>query len=262
MMRDTELIVSGVAQANTGQTTVAKVPEWAKSATFYLNLVAAAGTTPLTDYVIYHAVPKITDAVAIATTQGGGGGNNETQTVTLTGGPTHGTWSLTWPGVSAANGFTVTGISPTATAAQLQTKVDEALYGNAAYRSGHIVVTRSGSGTAGTPYIYTLTFSGATVANTNVDQVTVNGTGLHTYTTDTAHGIGNAWNGITQIAGTTAGSVRVRVGPALTGVAEDDTGPVYSIDDMLPEYLAHTITFDRTSTNETYTYSLYAVYSS
>ena len=379
-MRETKLIASGVAQANTGQTTVVETPKWAKNATFYLNVVAAAGTTPLTDYVIYHATPKVTAAATVATTSAGGAAVNEVQTtelsgmvdgtdsvkltwngvestqtilgsdneatritksqtaidqcattfsgytagdivvsagadadhqvftfsgasvaardvtaitvtsgaggasgtvaettkgvgherqtITLTGGPTHGTWTITWPGVSAdlTTPITTGPIPATATAAQVSDALERAFnpagrhQPSTAYDGRHITVSRTGAGTSGSPYVYLLVFDGASVALTDVDAVTVDGSGLYTYAADTAQGIGNAWNGITQIAGTTSGSVRVRVGPALTGVAEDDTGAVYSVDDMLPGRIAHVLTFDRTTGNEVYTYSLYADY--
>ena len=380
-MRETKLIASGVAQANTGQTTVVETPDWAKFATYYLNITAVGGTTCLTDYAIQHAVPKITGAAVVATTSAGGadedevqttelsgmvdatdtvnltwngvestttidgdmneaarivaaqaaidecadtfsgytagdivvtagvdadhqvftfsgtsvsnrdvsaitvtsgaggasgtvaetnkGVGHERQTITLTGGPTHGTWRIAWGGVSANVAVTTPAIPAAATAAQVAEALAAALYASGgsynlstAYDGRDIEVTRTGSGTSGAPYVYTLVFSGTSVANTNVDAVTVTGTDLRTYAADSAHGIGNAWNGVTQIVDTTAASVRVRVGPGITGAAEDDTGAVYTIDDMLSERLAHVLTFSRADGNETYTYSLTAVYAS
>lgn len=64
------------------------------------------------------------------------------------------------------------------------------------------------------------------------------------------------WNGITQIAGTTAGDIVVHVGPGITGIADDDTGPYYSINSPLPPVLGFRITLDRTTADETYTYNL------
>lgn len=62
------------------------------------------------------------------------------------------------------------------------------------------------------------------------------------------------WNGITQIADTTAGNIVVHIG--LAGVdTEDDTGPIYFTKDPLPHKMALVITLDRTTGNETYTYS-------
>ena len=64
------------------------------------------------------------------------------------------------------------------------------------------------------------------------------------------------WNGITQIAGTTAGDIQVQVGPGITGIADDDTGPFYSLNGVLPSVLGFVVTLDRTTADETYTYSL------
>jgi hypothetical protein len=61
------------------------------------------------------------------------------------------------------------------------------------------------------------------------------------------------WNGITQIAGTTASNVVVVIGAAGT---EDDTGPVYHIVDPLPAKWNIVTTLDRTTGDESYTYSI------
>ena len=68
------------------------------------------------------------------------------------------------------------------------------------------------------------------------------------------------WNGITQIAETTAGDIVVQVGPGVTGIADDDTGPFYKVNAVLPPVLGFRITLDRTDTDETYTYNLSAVF--
>ena len=64
------------------------------------------------------------------------------------------------------------------------------------------------------------------------------------------------WNGITQIAGTTAGDIQVQIGPGITGIADDDTGPFYSLNGVLPGILGFVVTLDRATVDETYTYSL------
>ena len=64
------------------------------------------------------------------------------------------------------------------------------------------------------------------------------------------------WNGITQIAGTTAGDIQVQIGPGITGIADDDTGPWYSLNGALPSVIGFVVTLDRTTGDETYTYSL------
>jgi hypothetical protein len=63
------------------------------------------------------------------------------------------------------------------------------------------------------------------------------------------------WNGITQIAGTTAGNVVVVIGGSNVDT-EDDTGPIYFVKDPLPMEWNIVLTLDRTSGNEQYTYSL------
>ena len=256
-----QLISSGVAQANTGQTTIVNVPPNATYGVFYLTLVATAGTTPLTDFVLYHAVPEITAAAVVATTTAGDGTHNEVQTVTLTGGPTYGTWDYAWGGVSSNVTVSLTGLRYNEPASGVQAALNAALPYGSTYNGSHIVVTRAGTGTSGDPYVYTFTYSGASVLFTNVDAATVDGTKLGTYTTDTAIALGNNWDGITQIAGTTAGSVVVTVGPGVTGIADDDTGPNYFLNCVLPSKIAAKVLFDRTTGNEVYTYSLYADWS-
>lgn len=56
-MRKVELIRSGAAQANTGQTDTIKPPVWATAAIFYLNWTAKAGTTPLMDFTLNEVDP-------------------------------------------------------------------------------------------------------------------------------------------------------------------------------------------------------------
>jgi hypothetical protein len=91
-----------------------------------------------------------------------------------------------------------------------------------------------------------------------VDAVTVDGTKLYTHTVSTTTDFAG-WDGITQIAGTTAGEVVVIVGPDESDTT-DDTGAIYQVQSVLPDKLAAVLTFDRTSSNETYTYSLYATF--
>jgi hypothetical protein len=64
--------------------------------------------------------------------------------------------------------------------------------------------------------------------------------------------------GITQIAGT--GDVVVQVGPGITGIADDDTTAVYSINMVLPPRINFVTTLSRTGADETYTYSISAFF--
>lgn len=264
-MRELFLIESGVLQADTGQTTIFEPPKWAKYAVFHFNAVTTPGTTNLTDLALRYCNPAITAATVVATTVGGGGGNDEVQTITLTGGPTHGTFTISWPGVAADVSVTTTPLSATASATEVQEALKRALGPPTAgtYFTGsrtQIAVTRSGSGTSGAPFVHTLTWSGNLVANTDVDPVTVDGQGLYTYAASALDIAG--WNGITQIVETTTGYVQVQMGPGVTGIADDDTTALYSVNCNLPSRIAAVITLSRADADETYTYSLYADYSS
>jgi len=63
------------------------------------------------------------------------------------------------------------------------------------------------------------------------------------------------WDGITQIAGTTAGNVVVILG-AHNVDTEDDTGPIYFVKDALPQEWNIVTTLDRADASEEYTYDL------
>jgi hypothetical protein len=110
----------------------------------------------------------------------------EVQTYTLTGGPTAGTATLTFPATAdqPAQSFT---IAFNATGAAVQTSIQ------ALSRIGTdgVSVARTGSGTAGDPYVYTATYS------TRLGDVATP-TGTHTFTGGTTPTI--------TIATTTAGS--------------------------------------------------------
>ena len=67
------------------------------------------------------------------------------------------------------------------------------------------------------------------------------------------------WNGITQIAAT--GFVVIYAGPGITGIADDDTASVYKLNGPLPANMDFNLVFDRTTGDETYTYTLCVVWS-
>jgi hypothetical protein len=249
-----------VAQANTGQTTLARTPRWARSAIYQLSVVTLAGTTRTIDYKLVHAIRKITPAVVVTETQEGGVSDDETQTISLTGGPTGGTFTITWTGVSADISVTTEPISATASVQDVRDALRRALTTSSGalktdYHPDDIVVTRTGAGTSGDPYVYELEFSGTTVAKTDVDDVTVDGSKLYTEAA-TADNF-NGWDGITQL--TAVDDIWVNVGPFEADTA-DDTGPIYQVQAELPEAIGHVLAFDRTDTDETYTWSLYATY--
>lgn len=257
--REVEYIASGIGVTFTGdQTLIKQVPRWARSAVIQLSVTAMAGTAETVDFVLRHATRKATAAIAVATTQAGGGGNDEVQTVTLTGGPTGGLWGLSWGGVSA-NISASTGrvFAPDASAGEVQDRLNAAIRAATSAALGYgkgtpVAVSRAGAGTSGSPYVYTCTFSGTGVANTNVDAMTADGTRLFEVVNTGDDFMG--WNGITQLA--VADDVTVVVTP---GLATDDVGPVYVVQGELPEYLVYVLTLGG-STDETYTYSIYATY--
>lgn len=119
------------------------------------------------------------------------GPTNEVQTVTITGGPTGGTFTLTW------NGQTTAAIAYNATAAAVQSAL-EALSNIA---PGDVTVT----GSAGGPY--TVTFGGAQLGE-DVAQMTASGAGLTggtspavSISTTTAGGAASASDGTEVLAG-------------------------------------------------------------
>jgi hypothetical protein len=124
-----------------------------------------------------------------------------------------------------------------------------------AYDPDDIVVTRTGSGTSGAPYVYELEFSGTSVAKTDVDDVTVDGSKLYTEAATSDDYLG--WDGITQLSA--VDDVWVYVGPNEPDT-QDDTAPVYRVRGELPELLAHTITLSQADADEFYDYSLWATY--
>jgi len=64
------------------------------------------------------------------------------------------------------------------------------------------------------------------------------------------------WDGITQLAAEDL--ITVRVGPHRS--ANDDTGVDYHVATLLPAIMGFKLTMDRTSANETYTYTLSVVF--
>lgn len=71
----------------------------------------------------------------------------------------------------------------------------------------------------------------------------------------TGNAVDMQWNGITQIAGTTSGNVVAIIGAGNVDT-EDDTGPIYFLKDALPQEWNIVLTLDRTTADETYTYTL------
>lgn len=120
----------------------------------------------------------------------------EVQTITLTGGPTGGTFTLTVPAFGTFGALTATALAYNATADE----VSQALANVASLGTqGVVVLTRSGAGTNGDPYVYTLTFNRALG---NVPQLT----STNTFTGGTTPTVTHATvTGGTGTFGTSAG---------------------------------------------------------
>lgn len=95
------------------------------------------------------------------------GGTNEVQTITITGGPTGGTWTATFDAQTTA------AIPYNESAANVQT----ALIALSTIPAAGVSVARSGAGSAGDPYVYTVTFIGGLAAE-NVSLMTASGASL------------------------------------------------------------------------------------
>ncbi len=152
-----------------------------------------------------------------------GGSSEEVQTLTITGTPTGGTYTLTYSGQPTA------ALPYNATAAQVRTALE------ALSNIGAGNVTTGGGAHPGTPI--TVTFTG-TLANTNVAQMTANSAGLTggstptvTPTTTTAGGADLGSSGSETAKGFLVGAKQVRAGRHVDA-ALYYRGRVYS--DLLP----------------------------
>jgi hypothetical protein len=79
----------------------------------------------------------------------------EVQTATLTGGPTGGTWIATLPASGNEPAQSTSALAHNASAAT----VEAALMALSRIGPGGVAVTRSGAGTSGDPYVYSITFN-------------------------------------------------------------------------------------------------------
>lgn len=131
---------------------------------YKLRLTSTAGV-PFT--VTVSKTNAGTFGVLVETIQHGGGGVSEIKQVTLAGIPTGGTFTLTLGGQT--------------TAAQPYNETDANLEADlealSSIGAGNVSVARTGSGVAGDPYIWTLTFQAA-LANQNIGGLTGNGASL------------------------------------------------------------------------------------
>lgn len=150
--------------------------------------VALSGSTGGTD----------PNAATVTTTTPGVAAVNEQQTITLTGGPNVGTFTVTW------EGQTTDWMAYNESAASMETKL-EALSNVAV---GEINVGRTGAGTAGDPYVYTLTFENG-LGGADQDQATSTPTllGINEVQTVTLTGGPNVGNFTVTWEGQTTGNI-------------------------------------------------------
>lgn len=127
-------------------------------------------------------------------------GTNEVQTVSITGSPTGGTWTLTFFGETTAP------ISRTATNTQVQNAIIDAI---TAFQTGDVVVT-------GTAPNFTLTYGGQYAA-TDMPQPTA----AHTFTGGTSPNV--------AVATTTAGVRTPKVSSEESGVSSSDPFTLYTL---------------------------------
>ena len=125
----------------------------------------------------------LSSPTSIATT-----GTNQVTTLTLTGGPTGGTFDITVGGQTAsANAYDISAAN-----------LDTAIEGLSSVGAGDCAVARSGAGSAGDPYVYTITFSNALAATAVT--VTADGASLTGGTTPSAD-VATATAAVTRAAG-------------------------------------------------------------
>lgn len=129
---------------------------------YHVTFVGTLGNTNVAALVPYGSTIAVT-----TTTEGSAAATNEVQTITVNSAPTGGTFTVTFSGqTTAANAYNVA-------AATLQTNL-EAL---STVGVGNIAVTRAGSGTLASPYVYTCTFQG-TLAGVDVSAMTASAASL------------------------------------------------------------------------------------
>ncbi len=237
---------TGTAQANTGQTDWIPVPGYAKYAHVRLDITALAGTTPTLTPAFYgmnkagldeesrYKIAEHAAFTAMTTAR-----VNEVQTLNMSAGAAADTFKLTFNTHESAAITIPAGGFVNITAAQvlaaLLTISDWT--GDAA----NIAVVKSTNA-------YAITFSGR-LGRTDLTAITV------TSTTGTAAG---------SVAATTAGvpgaGFTAVIGPGVTGIADDVTNSataesVVSLNAPLPAILGMELRLDRTTGDETYTYT-------
>lgn len=237
---------TGAAQADTGQTDWVPVPQWAKYAHIRLDLTAVAGTTPTLTPAFYgmnkagldeesrYKIAEHAALTALTTAR-----VNEVQTLSLSGGAAGDVFKLTFNTHESAAVTLPTGGFANVTAAQIKTAL--LTISDWSGDTANIAVVKSTND-------YAITFSGR-LGRTDIGAITV------TSTTGTAAG---------SVAETTKGvagaGLTAIIGPSVTGIADDVTNSataesVVSLNSPLPAILGMELRLDRTSGDETYTYT-------
>ncbi len=238
---------TGTAQANTGQTDWVPIPGWAKYAHVRLDITALAGTTPTLTPAFYgmnkagldeesrYKIAEHAAFTAMTTAR-----VNEVQTLSLSAGLATETFKLTQGAVESTAAVTLpTGGFANVTAAQI--KACLLTIAQWTGDTANIAVVK-------TVNDYAITFSGR-LGRTDIAAITV------TSKTGAADG---------SVAATTTGvpgaGFTALIGPGVTGIADDVTNSataesVVSLNSPLPAILGMELVLDRTSANETYTYT-------
>ena len=237
---------TGTAQADTGQTDWLAVPSWAKYAHVRLDITALAGTTPVLTPALYGLSKAGQDeesrwkiAEHSAFTGLTTARVNEVQTLSLTAGDAADTFKLTFNTHESSAVTLPAGGYANTTAAQIKAAL--LTISDWTGDTANIAVVK-------TVNDYAITFSGR-LGRTNVGAITV------TSATGTAAG---------SVAETTAGvpgaGFSANIGPSITGIADDVTNSasaesVVNLNAVLPPIIGIELVLDRTSANETYTYT-------
>ncbi len=258
-MRLTEF-VDGVAYPASGTgtvTTVIKSPTWANRATFTFATNVIGTGTGSSALTFLEVAPAFTVVPAVAETTTGTTGTFEVQTITMTGEPTDGSFTVGVVGVGTTTVYT-TPFMPLKEvknrASRITDHLIEAGLPNAADVKWTVTV---GTGSS-TPTVFTATFSGTFVNNQTA--IVVDGSRLFKNTT-TALALGNM-TAITVTSTTGTNYEIMRVGPGETGIADVfNAGHITHLNMTLPEYIACKVVSTATAVN-TVEYSLYVTYSS
>jgi hypothetical protein len=278
-MRHTEVILSKSADATSGYTVVKETPRWARNLVITLYGDEDTDSTQTSfDFDAFHCslYPGVTNggaAVTIATSTAGSSTQSEVQTLTFNGnaslvppaylGP-YGSFALTFSDITTTAYISCMPGGGYPSAKQVQDACNEAFARGGYNDSISVSAVGVPATTASvTQTIYTITYAqGAHFGLANVAAVTADTTGLMLAVPDTATNFFD-WDGITaQTTQSTSEYSVIQIGPGITGIANDDTAHFYSLNGVLPQFIAFKVTTDvTTDTACTYTYQVIGEYS-